>query len=72
MFAYKNLTKVKLFAIIISRLMAHYSSQFIRQEDGDKLPLKSISMKPFVFALDAQSGVDAGDENTGQSIMAYV
>ena len=39
--------------------MAHYSSQLIRYEDGDKRPLKSISMKPFVFALDAQSWVDA-------------
>ena len=45
--------------------MAHYSSQLIRYEDGDKLPLKSISVKPLVFALDAQSGVSAGDENSG-------
>ena len=45
--------------------MAHYSSQLIRQEDGDKRPLKSTSMKPLVFALDAQSRVDAGDENGG-------
>ena len=45
--------------------MAHYSSQLIRYEDGDKRPLKSISVKPLVFALDAQSGVNAGDENSG-------
>ena len=51
--------------------MAHYSSQLIRYEDGDKRPLKSISMKPFVFALDAQSRVDAEDERDGQCIMAY-
>ena len=49
----------------LTRLMAHYSSQLIRYEDGDKRPLKSISMKPLVFALDAQSRVDAGDENSG-------
>ena len=51
--------------------MAHYSSQLIRYEDGDKRPLKSISMKPFVFALDAQSRVDAEDESNGHCIMAY-
>ena len=51
--------------------MAHYSSQLIRYEDGDKRPLKSISMKPMVFALDAQSRVDAEDEKNGQCIMAY-
>ena len=51
--------------------MAHYSSQLIRYEDGDKRPLKSISMKPFVFALDAQSRVDAEDERNGRCIMAY-
>ena len=45
--------------------MAHYSSQLIRYEDGDKLPLKSTSMKPLVFALDAQSRVNAEDENYG-------
>ncbi len=45
--------------------MAHYSSQLIRYEDGSKKPLKSISMKPLVFALDAQSGVNAEDEDTG-------
>ena len=50
--------------------MAHYSSQLIRYEDGDKRPLKSISMKPLVFALDAQSRVDAEDEKNGQCIMA--
>ena len=51
--------------------MAHYSSQLIRYEDGDKRPLKSISMKPLVFALDAQSRVDAEDEGNGLCIMAY-
>ena len=45
--------------------MAHYSSQFMHYEDGDKRPLKSISMKPLVLALDAQSWVSAGDENGG-------
>ena len=52
--------------------MAHYSSQLIRYEDGDKRPLKSISMKPFVFALNAQFGVNADDEDSGQNIMAYI
>ena len=52
-------------------VMAHYSSQLIRYEDGDKRPLKSISMNPFVFALDAQSRVDAEDEKNGQCITAY-
>ena len=51
--------------------MAHYSSQLIRYEDGDKRPLKSISMRPFVFALDAQSRVDAEDERNGLCITAY-
>ena len=50
--------------------MAHYSSQLIRYEDGDKRPLKSISMKPFVFALDAQSWVDAEEERSGLCITA--
>ena len=58
--------------MLLSNLaMAHYSSQLIRYEDGDKRPLKSISMKPMVFALDAQSRVDAEDERNGQCIMAY-
>ena len=51
--------------------MAHYSSQLIRYEDGDKRPLKSISMRPLVFALDAQSRVDAEDERSGLCITAY-
>ena len=51
--------------------MAHYSSQLIRYEDGDKRPLKSISMKPLVFALDAQFRVDAEDEGSGLCITAY-
>ena len=51
--------------------MAHYSSQLIRYEDGDKRPLKGISMKPLVSALDAQSWVDAEDERNGCCIMAY-
>ena len=29
-------------------------------------------MKPLVFALDAQSWVNAEDENDGEDIMAYV
>jgi hypothetical protein len=45
--------------------MAHYSSQLIRYEDGIKKPLKSISMKPLVFALNAQFGVNAEDESAG-------
>ena len=53
------------FCYNLIRLMAHYSSQLIRYEDGIKKPLKSISMKPFVFALDAQSRVDAEDESDG-------
>ena len=56
----------------INTSMAHYSSQLIRYEDGDKRPLKSISMKPLVFALDAQSRVDAEDERNGHYIMAYM
>jgi hypothetical protein len=43
--------------------MAHYSSQQNCYEDGDKLSLKSTSMKPLVFASDAQLGVNAGDED---------
>lgn len=42
--------------------MAHYSSQSLYYEDGIKQPLKSISMKPLVFASYAQFGVDAGDD----------
>ena len=45
--------------------MAHYSSHIVYYEDGTKRPLKSISVKPLVFALDAQSRVNAGDENSG-------
>lgn len=52
--------------------MAHYSSQLICYEDGDKLSLKSTSMKPLVFASDAQLGVNAGDENYGPDVMAYI
>ena len=47
--------------------MAHYSSQSLYYEDGIKQPLKSISVKPLVFALYAQYRVDAGDENNGRS-----
>lgn len=57
--------------IIRNILVAHYSSQSLYYEDGDKIPLKSISMKPLVFALDAQSRVDAEDEGVGRSVMAY-
>ena len=51
--------------------MAHYSSQLFYYEDGIKQPLKSISVKPLVFASYAQFGVNAGDENPGQLVMAY-
>lgn len=51
--------------------MAHYSSQQNCYEDGDKLSLKSIPVKPLVFASFAQKGVNAGDESYGLSIMAY-
>ena len=51
--------------------MAHYSSQLLYYEDGNKKPLKSISMKPLVFASYAQFGVDAGDEGIGHFVMAY-
>ena len=51
--------------------MAHYSSQHNYYEDGDKLSLKSIPVKPLVFASFAQKGVNAGDESYGLSIMAY-
>ena len=39
--------------------MAHYSSQLLYYEDGDKLPLKSISVKLLVIALYAQFRVVA-------------
>jgi len=52
-------------------MMAHYSSQLLYYEDGIKQPLKSISMKPLVFASYAQFGVDAEDEDTGHFVMAY-
>ena len=39
--------------------MAHYSSQLLYYEDGIKQPLKSISVKPLVFAFYAQWRVDA-------------
>lgn len=51
--------------------MAHYSSQLIYYEDGIKQPLKSISMKPLVFASYAQFGVDAEDEECWAIVMAY-
>ena len=51
--------------------MAHYSSQLLYYEDELKNSLKGISVKPLVFASYAQFGVDAGDEDIGQSIMAY-
>lgn len=52
--------------------MAHYSSQHNCYEDGDKLSLKSTSMKPLVFAFFAQKGVNAGDEGYGHDVMAYI
>ena len=51
--------------------MAHYSSQLLFYEDELKNSLKGISVKPLVFASYAQFGVNAGDENPGQLIMAY-
>ena len=45
--------------------MAHYSSNQLHYEDGDKRPLKSISVRPLVFAFDAQSWVNAEDESYG-------
>ena len=42
--------------------MAHYSSDQLHYEDGDKRPLKSISVKCLVFASYAQFGVNAGFE----------
>ena len=51
--------------------MAHYSSQLLYQEDELKNSLKGTSVKPLVSASYAQFGVDAGDEDIGQSIMAY-
>ena len=52
-------------------MMAHYSSQLLYYEDEIKKSLKSISMRPLVFASYAQFGVDAGDEGTGRIVMAY-
>ena len=45
--------------------MAHYSSHLIYYEDGDKQPLKGISMKLLVLALIAQIGVSAENEGVG-------
>ena len=50
--------------------MVHYSSQLLYYEDRGKIRLKSISMKPLVFASYAQFGVDAEDEVFGQLAMA--
>ena len=52
--------------------MAHYSSQLLYYEDGNKQPLKSTSVKPLVFASYAQFGVDAEDDDFGRDIMAYI
>ncbi len=51
--------------------MAHYSSQLLYYEDGIKQPLKSISVKPLVFASYAQFGVDAGGKRYRALVMAY-
>ena len=51
--------------------MAHYSSQFLYYEDGNKPPLKSISVKLLVFASYAQFGVNAERVDNGRFIMAY-
>jgi len=51
--------------------MAHYSSQLLYYEDGNKPPLKSTSVKPLVFASYAQFGVDAGGLGYWAPVMAY-
>ena len=51
--------------------MAHYSSQSLYYEDGIKQPLKSISVKPLVFASYAQFGVDAEGLEYWALVMAY-
>ena len=38
----------------------------IYYEDGGKIPLKSISVKPMVLASYAQFGVSAGNESVGR------
>ena len=50
---------------IILNVMAHYSSHYIYYEDGNKQPLKGISMKLLVLALIAQIGVSAENEIVG-------
>ena len=39
--------------------MVQYPSRYCRFQEGPKNPLKGISMKPIVSALNAQFGVDA-------------
>ena len=51
--------------------MAHYSSQILYYEDGIKKPLKSISVKPLVFAFYAQWRVDAEGLGFWALVMAY-
>ena len=51
--------------------MVHYSSQLIYYEDGIKTPLKSIAVKPLVFASYAQFGVIAGGLGYWALVMAY-
>ena len=46
----------------ISVTAAQYPSQNCRLKEGPKNPLKGISMKPLVPALNAQFGVGAGRE----------
>lgn len=51
--------------------MVHYSSQFLYYEDGIKQPLKSISVKPLVFAFYAQFRVNAEVVEYWALVMAY-
>ena len=44
----------------------------IYYEDGGKIPLKSISVKPMVLASYAQFGVSAGRKNYWATAMACV
>ena len=41
-------------------MVVQYPSQAYHTQDGDKLPLKGISMKFLVVALVAQTGAAAG------------
>ncbi len=45
--------------MLVSQGVVQYSSRPVSPEDGAKNPSKGTSMKFFVLASDAQSGVDA-------------